>query len=96
MNIIKSIATASFATCAAIALSVATSSEAQARYRTITGDIAGFRDVTAVDREVIDTFYIPLHGDDGIVEVRCATGEYTWNYKMNQLSALRIKRAWCN
>ena len=50
MNIIKSLATASFATCAAIALSVATSSEAQARYRTITGDIAGFRDVTAVDR----------------------------------------------
>lgn len=93
MNIIKSLATASFATCAAIALSVATSSEAEAR--TVRGDIAGFQGVTAVDRVDVDTLYVPLPTGDGIVHVRCSTGDITFNGILGRPSARAVAKAWC-
>ena len=58
------------------------------------GNLAGFVNVTAIDRDTVDTISIPFSTHDGIVEVRCSTGDYTWN-GISQSAALRIVREWC-
>ena len=65
--------------------------------RTVTGNIAGFQGVTAVDRGrgATDTLYIPLPGQDGQVDVNCSTGDFAWNSATNRGAARAVAMAWC-
>ena len=81
------------------AVSIAVSSlfavNAPAEARTVTGNIAGFQSVTAVDRVDVDTLYVPLPAGDGIVHVRCSTGDITFNGLLGRAGARKVAKAWC-
>ena len=59
------------------------------------GNIAGYQGVTAIDRGTVDTLTIPFPNHEGIVEVNCRTGQYSWN-GITQAGALAIVRQWCS
>lgn len=80
-------------TFATVALAVSATPQAEAR--TVTGPLAGFSGVTAVDRVDVDTLYVPLPSGDGVVHVRCSTGDFTWNYLVNRRAAHELAKAWC-
>ena len=86
----KAIATAALASAF-----IAGAPGAQAYTNVQRGNLAGFQGVTAIDRGDVDTITIPFTSHEAVVEVRCSTGEYTWN-GIPQFVALKIKRAWCN
>ena len=93
MNITKAFAVGSFATCLALALTVAGSKEAEAR--TVFGNIAGFQGVTAIDRDDVDSLFVPLTRGTGEVHVRCSTGDITFNGYLGRPAARAIAKAWC-
>ena len=61
----------------------------------VRGDIAGYQGVTAVDRVDVDTLYVPFPEGDGVVHVRCSTGDITFNGTLGRTAARSIARAWC-
>ena len=67
----------------------------QAEARTSFGSVAGFSGVTAVDRVDVDTLYVPLTSGDGVVNVRCSTGDYEYNYLLTRSAAHALASAWC-
>ena len=68
-----------------------------AEARVVTGSVGGFGGVTAIDRGTYgtDTLYIPFPGQDGVVNVTCSTGDYSWNSAIGQASAYAVATDWC-
>jgi hypothetical protein len=63
--------------------------------RTVTGNLAGFQGVTAVDRRYEDTLYVPFTSGTGVLNVNCSNGKYEYNSLLTSGSARRLALAWC-
>ena len=84
------------ATAAVIAIAGLSSLPAEAAV-VRTGNLGRFQGVTTIDRGpgAVDTLRVPFPEGTGVVNVRCASGDYEYNGLVHKSGAEYLIRAWC-